>query len=450
MDTATETTSGKNITSFGANERIPGILVAFAPVGSYTTDRCLLAETITVGRGKDCELCIRDSKISSRHLCITRESSQFMLEDLGSTNGTFVDGLPVRRKVSLGRIAVIRAGRAVLVFHRDAVEFMQTPPSERYGMAGRFHIGPLLGDLGEAATSARHVLLSGPTGTGKELAARAIAGMMGNSGDPLPLLAYNAARIASSEEAMSTLFGVVPRFFSNVDARRGMIEQASGGALLIDEVHNLPAQTQRSLLRIIEDGKLARLGENVSRPVDVRFIFASNVSGKTNGLTNDLFARLRRVEIPPLAERAADVPAIFDAVLGAALEDHQKDSVPALAELSGDHYEALCLDSFAANNVRGLVDLADRIATRMVAGAEPKAAITHIFSDRFGDGLVASRRGGEGRTESSRYEQNKPTIIATFRECGGNLTETERQLKSRGLRCSRRWLAVFLEKWGER
>ncbi len=140
----------------------------------------------------------------------------------------------------------------------------------------------------------------------------------------------------------------------------------------------------------------------------------------------------------------------FLSVLDAALGKHGIDAAGVRALLGGDHFEALCLDGFADENVRGLVDLADRLATRIVAGAPPDRAVMDLFGRRFGQGPVARRNSDEGgRGGSSRYEQNKDVIIAAFRECG-NLAATERLLKSRGLRCSRRWLAVFLEKWGVR
>ncbi len=83
--------------------------------------------------------------------------------------------------------------------------------------------------LKETALSSRHVLIAGPSGSGKELAAKALAGLMEDSGGPL--IAHNAAHFASQEEAATTLFGVGPRVFSGVDARAGLIEKAFGGTL---------------------------------------------------------------------------------------------------------------------------------------------------------------------------------------------------------------------------
>jgi len=245
---------------------------------------------------------------------------------------------------------------------------------------------------------------------------------------------------------------VAQRVFSNVDARTGLIEQANGGALFLDEVHNLPERLQRSLLRVIEDGEVARIGENRPRKVEVQFIFASNAPEPFFGLAHDLFARLREVRVPSFSERRADAPVIFDAVLKKTLQYHALKADDVLSLLRGDHYEALCLDGFIIDNVRGLVDLADRLATRIATGTEPKQAVNTVFAERFGNGPVAKRQSRTSNMpeSSSHYEKNKDLIISIYRECGGNIAATERRLLAQGVTCSRGWLAVYAERWGLR
>jgi DNA-binding NtrC family response regulator len=451
-----EMTDDQTVTSstpsrvLGPLEPVPVLLVAFRPE-STGPDRRVVGGPLLVGRDRACGLVLDDDKASKQHLRISRTAEGFVIEDLSSTNGTFLDGGRVVSSAPLPDRAVIRIGRTVLVFHRDGAHLLEPPPRERYGMAGRFHVARLIAELREAALSERHMLIAGPSGTGKELAARALAALSATEGQPLSMLAHNAARFASPEEAASTLFGVGGRVFSNVDARPGLIEQARGGVLFLDEMHNLPERVQRTLLRVIEGGEVARIGETRSRPAEVRFVLASNATGATRGLAHDLFARLRLVELQPLAERAADVPDIFDAVLTGALRQHGIDPDQVRALLGGDHAEALCLDGFATNNVRGLVDLADRLATRIASGMSPAQAVTDVFGRRFSDGPVARRNDTRNEeVSSSRYESHREVIIAAYRESGMNLTATERLLKARGLRCSRRWLAVFLEKWSIR
>ncbi|MCP4604655.1 MAG: FHA domain-containing protein [Proteobacteria bacterium] len=440
--------------SFARGAEVPAVLVAFAPAGMVTVDHCIVSASLTVGRSSDCDLPIRDGKVSKRHFRITHIDKDFWIEDLGSTNGTFLNGQRIESKQSLASSAVIRAGQVVLVFHTNAKSLLEPPSAKSFGMAGRFHTSPLMQKLRETMLSARHVLLAGPSGTGKELAAEALASMISGSNATSPFLTHNAAQFASEEEAATTLFGVGPKVFTNVDARAGLIEQAGGGIFFLDEAHNLPKRIQQSLLRVIENGQTKRIGETNNRPAMVRFILASNVDNSTRGLAHDLFARLRLVSVPPLVDRVADVPSIFDTVLKASLERHNIDRDSVIPLLTGNHYETLCLSGFKTNNVRGLVDLADRVSTRIAAGIDPGQAVTTIFSEQFGKG-IDSERPDEGNREQvgkapSHYEQNKSSIVAVFHEYNGNISAVERELRSRGIQCSRRWLTVFAERWGLR
>ena len=437
---------------FGFGSPVPGILVAHAPEDSVTVDRCLVSASFILGRSSECDLCVRHHKVSKRHFRITRNKSGFYIEDLGSTNGTYVNGTALVSKRPLSDGDIIRAGSAVLVFHSSCAELLEAPAGHRYDIAGRFHAAVLIKKLEEASLSSRHILLAGPTGTGKELAANVLAWLMGESASPLSILSHNCARFASKEEASVTLFGVAARVFSNVDARKGLIEQSHGNALFLDEVHNLPLRVQKALLRVIEDGETARIGETKTRPAQVRFIMASNAPGPDFSLAHDLLARLRVVEIPSLSLRRADIPSIFDYIIKSSTSKRKMDISETLSLMSGDHYEAMCLDGFESDNVRGLVDLADKLITRINAGTPGEKAVATVFAERFGHGPVSLRYSAEGNeaSSSSGYDRHKNQIIAACTECGGNLSATERLLKKQGIQCSRRWLMVYLEKWGVR
>ena len=277
--------------------------------------------------------------------------------------------------------------------------------------------------------------------------------MMGDGKKPLSLIAHNAARFTSEEEAASTLFGIGSKVFSNVDPRPGVVEQAHGGALFLDEIHNLPERVQRSLLRVIEDGLLSRIGETEQRNADVRFIFAANAPAPTYALAHDLLARLRVVTVPTLAERVADIPSIFDAVLFRQFDKHQLSPMQIFEKLSGDHYESLCLDGFETDNVRGLVDVADRLATAVVTGIPPQEAIAQVFSERFGGGPLAARQVKDSMAPppgNSVYDQNKEIIVEMYNACHGNISLTTEKLRAAGVRCSRRWLAIYADRWGLR
>ncbi len=451
-DTSTITRPEEELT-FGNGSINPALLVAYGSDNSTVVDRCLLTDSFSIGRGSECDLQIVDDKISRRHARITYDEDGFGIEDLGSSNKTYVNGVEVAQRKSLIDQAVIRVGQALLVFHQDATPMLDALPSDRYGIIGQFHAVPLLNELNEATISARHILLAGPTGSGKELAAGAIASIMGKQ-----IRFHNAARFASADEAASTLFGVAPKTFTAVNARPGLIEQAEGGILFLDEIHNLPERVQRSLLRIMEDGYLERIGDTRARKIDVQFVLASNAPGPTHSLAEDLLARLRAVRIPPLSERLADIPSIFDHIMRFTLRSFGLDGVEIAKLLSADHYESLCLDGFPGSNVRGLVDLADRIATRIKAGAEPSDAIMQIFSKEYSDGPVVQRQGMRfgSRTSYRRISVSAATrtddgeaeelVGKAYQECGGNVSAIDRSLRERGFRYSRRKLSTVLDR----
>ncbi|MCP4603518.1 MAG: FHA domain-containing protein [Proteobacteria bacterium] len=441
----------------------PCLLVAFARPGASTVDRCQVKASYIIGRSSDCDLAVSDINSSKRHIHIKKISDDFWIEDLGSKNGTFVDGSRLLGKKKLSGSEVIRMGELVFVFHSDA-ELLKPIPGERFGLAGDFHSGPLIDEIRAATLSERHILLGGPTGSGKELVAQIVALIMAEQKERFPFVAHNSARFTSEEEATSTLFGVAPRVFSNVDGRPGLIEQASGGALFLDEIHNLPKRVQRSLLRIIENGRFSRIGETRTRQVNVSFILASNAPGPEYSLAHDLLARLRIVRIPSLEERVADIPSIFNHLLRKSFSRFDLDSSQVERVLTVDHFELLCLDGFPNNNVRGLEDLVDRIATYLKTGLNPDGAVDKVFQERFASSPIANRYRDrpDNNTclpdekqdskkvpkQESHYEQHKEIIIEIFTKCQGNLAATERMLHERGIPSSRRWLTAYIDRWG--
>jgi len=455
------------------NAPVPGLLVAHAPEGTVSIDRCQIPhDPFVVGRGTDADFPIAHRFVSSRHFQILKESSRWMIEDLDSTNGTFVNGVELIGKRNLPSPCIIRAGEAVLVFHASAADLFPSPTTI-YGMVGKFHVSQIIEDLKDAAKSDRHILLAGPSGSGKELATNALASMMSDSPEPLTFTAFNAARFSTSEQVTATLFGVAPRVFSGVDARPGLIERASGGLFFVDEAHNLPESVQRTLLRIFEDGKFSRIGdETKSKKVDLRFVLASNAPAPTYGLAHDILARLRVVHIPPLSERLADIPSIFNHLLVTALKK-QGLRLDILNIFEADDYEILCLDSFEDKNVRDLIDITDRIATRIASGTPPEEAAIRVFDQRFSQNPVVKRNrkttthtsappisspleGLEPRkTDATQnrhqfYDKHKELIIKVFNGAAGRQIATTSRilLEQHGLKTTRHSLTVNLTKWG--
>jgi transcriptional regulator with GAF, ATPase, and Fis domain len=156
------------------------------------------------------------------------------------------------------------------------------------------------------------VIITGETGTGKELTARALH--VHSKRQRHPFVAVNCA--ALSEELLeSELFGHERgAFTSAVRAHRGRFERAHNGTLFLDEIGEMPVRLQAKLLRVLEEGAIERVGGEREVPVDVRVLTATNVSleqaVQTRAFRLDLYHRLDvlRIHMPPLRERLDDIP----------------------------------------------------------------------------------------------------------------------------------------------
>lgn len=158
------------------------------------------------------------------------------------------------------------------------------------------------------------VLITGPSGTGKERVASAIVG--GSRRSEAPYVRFNCAAIPR-ELAEAELFGHAKGAFTGaVRARNGLFREANGGTILLDEIGELDLATQGKLLRVLQEGKLRPVGEDRDHSVDVRVLAATNrdLRGEVAAgrFREDLFYRLDVVEVrvPPLEERPDDVPAL--------------------------------------------------------------------------------------------------------------------------------------------
>lgn len=159
------------------------------------------------------------------------------------------------------------------------------------------------------------VLLVGETGTGKEVAARAIHDFSSRSAGKF--VAINCGALPETV-LESELFGHEPGSFTGAKERRiGKIEYASGGTLFLDEIESMPLLSQVHLLRVLQERSVVRLGSNIERPVDLRVITATKKSlttlAEVGAFREDLAYRLdiARLDIPPLRQRAGDVIFLF-------------------------------------------------------------------------------------------------------------------------------------------
>ena len=213
--------------------------------------------------------------------------------------------------------------------------------------------------ISQVAPTSASVLITGESGTGKELVARALHRLSPRSGNP-----FIAINCAAMPETLieSELFGHEKGAFTGaVERHAGSFEQAHNGTVLLDEIADMPVGTQAKLLRLLEEGKVRRLGGKSELPVNVRVIAATNWPPdralKENRLREDLFYRLNvfHIVLPPLRERKEDIPAMCDAILSDLNKKHN-------CHVSGLHPEVLESFQNAAwpGNVRQLRNVLER------------------------------------------------------------------------------------------
>ncbi len=171
----------------------------------------------------------------------------------------------------------------------------------------------------QVSPSSASVLITGETGSGKEILARTIHKLSPRA--ERPFIAINCSAIPESLME-SEIFGHERGAFTGAAERRlGCFELADGGTLLLDEIGEMPAPTQAKLLRVLEDHKVRRLGSKVETPVDVRVLAATNKEPEQavakGELRQDLFFRLNvfHINLPPLRERKGDIPLLVEHIL---------------------------------------------------------------------------------------------------------------------------------------
>ncbi len=215
--------------------------------------------------------------------------------------------------------------------------------------------------LSQLALTDAAVLVSGESGTGKELVARTLHNL--SARHEQTFLALNCAAMTSTLME-SELFGHEKAAFTNALERHlGCFEQADGGTLFLEDITEMAAEVQAKFLRVLEEGQVRRIGGTASIPVAVRVVVATNrlpaSAVKEGKLSQDLFYRLNvfHLALPPLRERADDIPLLARYFLESFGEKYQRPIMP----WASDFVAALLAHSWPGN-VRELRDGMERLA----------------------------------------------------------------------------------------
>ena len=279
------------------------------------------AEPIAIGSEAEGGLKLDDPTVSRFHCEVWLDAGRPSLRDLGSRNGTVLDGVSVVH-AHLRAGSILEVGQTHVRVDLDD-EGARVPLSdrERFGnMVGRsIPMRALFARLERAARSDATVLLEGETGTGKEAAAEAIHLESPRAGGPFLVVDCGAVPPALLE---SELFGHEKGAFTGASSSRaGAFETASGGTLFLDEIGELPLDLQPKLLRALDRRQIKRVGAAHYQQFDVRLIAATNRSLRREvnqkRFRSDLYFRLAVVEarLPSLRERAEDLPLLVEHLL---------------------------------------------------------------------------------------------------------------------------------------
>ena len=271
-----------------------------------------------------------------------------------------------------------------------------------------------------AAPSSASVLITGETGSGKEIVARTIHKLSPRAAGPF--VAINCSAIPETLME-SEIFGHERGAFTGAAERRvGCFELADGGTLLLDEIGEMPAPTQAKLLRVLEDRKVRRLGSKTETPVDVRVLAATNKDPEqavaSGGLRQDLFFRLNvfHIHLPPLREHKEDIPLLAEHILKDVNAKHGKNVRGIGAEV---------LDIFMSHtwpgNIRELRNVLERAAIMSEKDLVSRSSLPGEF------GKVAAKSPGDLSTirfpiGTTVDAMERELILQTLQATGNNKT----------------------------
>jgi DNA-binding NtrC family response regulator len=279
------------------------------------------SDTFTIGSGRSSDLMVEDSTVSRRHCEIQLIPDGYSIRDLGSTNGTYVQGVRIK-SAFLDEGTEFQLGSTRLVFcpTQEMMEYKLSPKEAFGGLLGQsvpmrrvFYIAE------RYAQTDSTIMIEGETGTGKEVLAEEIH--LHSKRRDKPFIVIDCASLAK-ELVASELFGHAKGAFTGAVADRvGAFEEADGGTIFLDEIGDLAPELQPQLLRVLEKREVKRVGSNTVRKINVRIITATNkkLQNEVNAgnFREDLYFRLSvvHIELPALRKRKDDIAVLTKAFL---------------------------------------------------------------------------------------------------------------------------------------
>jgi transcriptional regulator with GAF, ATPase, and Fis domain len=415
--------------------------------------------SLVIGRGATSDVVVDHPSISRRH-AVLHIGERLEIEDLGSANGTKVRGdsvgVGVVTEVRPGEI--IEVGAVILAVHRP--DAGPVPPSSRHPAEPPRSSMETVHRLVERVSAGTiSVLILGETGVGKEILAERVHTLSPRAKNPLVKL--NCAAFSETLLA-SELFGHEKGAFSGADeTKTGLLEVANGGTVFLDELGELSLSIQSKLLRVLEERAVLRVGALKPRPIDVRFVAATNRDLETEvargTFRQDLYFRLNAftVRIPPLRERRDEIRKLAHTFACEVARKLGRTTEPVLTQAAIG-----LLEKYAwPGNVRELRNVMERAVLLAPSDAidpdclplEKMAAPTKIEStggrSRDEGPLDANSDAPVSELPESLRERllmaERERIVSTLAACAGNQTKAAKLL---GI--SRGTLVARLETFG--
>ena len=392
-------------------------------------------DVVRIGSQAGSHVRLTDTAVSRRHAEIVRTPQGLLLRDLGSTNGTRIGDTRIS-EAYLSTESVFSLGRTTLAF-RVLDEVIDIEPAETttFGdmVGGSKAMRELFTILERVAETDLTVLVTGETGTGKELVSRAIHERSPRA--PEPFVVFDCGAVAANL-VESELFGHTKGAFTGAVADRpGIFEQASGGTVFLDELGELPLALQSTLLRVLEEREVRRVGGQKARPIDVRVVAATNRDLKEQveegHFRQDLYYRLAVVEVgvPPLRDRMEDMPLLIKHLLSTAPFSHDvEDVAPDVLEWFVQYRWP--------GNVRELRNVLFRAISfcdgrRIDMTTLPEAVQTEPLAEASSTPLEAMRRGEDVPMHEARGELleafEREYVRELLERCDGNVSLASRR-----------------------
>jgi DNA-binding NtrC family response regulator len=437
----------------GVEVRVDGVSITVDRGPDEGVAAVLTGASLTIGTDPSCNLVLTDPTVSRKHVILTVTPDGLLAEDLGTTNGTLLEGLRIRSAI-VPDGGQLKAGKTVLTVRSSTNRFVVMPAVESsfHGLVGTSRaMRDVYSLVKQLAKTDLPVSVRGETGSGKELIGRALHAA-GPRRDR-PFLVLDCGGIMP-ELIRSELFGHEKGAFTGADRMtKGILEEAKGGTVFLDEVGELGLQIQPHLLRALETRQVTRIGSRATIDVDFRIVSATNRDLKTMSQEGkfrpDLLYRLSAITIylPPLVERKEDIPLLANSFIQAYAERHgtrpitiDDAALTLLAELDWpgnvrelrNVVESLCAlaqeQRIGAATVRQVLRTMDPAAVRREAARMPP--VPSVMEDPVKSGLPtpAPALADPSGNPTTLDDMEKAAIAAALEATGWNRRAAARRL----------------------